>query len=111
MTFNDLKPLAHDNTRNGVIDGFIAAMQEQIKALRKTATSQDLARIDGLSFAIRELDLVKGMSKVDVGIRLQELASVLSLPEYDEDDRGLAKAGIGIINHVGKYIRDNKITA
>lgn len=107
----DLQPLAHDKTRTGCINGFIAAMQKQIDGLRKKATSSDLYRIDALSYAIRELEMARDMKRVDVGIRLQDLATVLADPTYDEDDKNLAKAGIAILNHVGTYMKKNGITA
>jgi hypothetical protein len=103
--FDAIFPLPHDNTRAGVVDGFIGALRREIEAVKKKATSADLWRVDALHFAMTELQMVKDLTKVDVAARLQVLASILTDPNYDEDEKGLAKAGIAIINRVGREIK------
>jgi len=93
--------------REEAIDKFIAKLQAEAKDLKGKATTSDLCRIDAIMFAIRELELAKELDRIQVGRRLQDLTVVLTADGYDDDDRNLARAGIAILNEVGKYLKSN----
>lgn len=105
-----ITPITHDATRTGVLNGFIGAIKKEIIDAKKKATTADLWRIDCLTFALAELRHAIEIDSLGVSERLKELAVIVNSQEYDDDEKALAITGITILNHVGRYLKNLKLS-